>query len=366
MKKLLMNILKMLLGIAVGALAGFFLINNIDIETENIFVFVLMVVILTLIAFYIQLICHEAGHLIFGLISGYSFVSFRIGNIIYTKTNEGYKFKKFSLAGTGGQCLMSPPGNYGEDYPYILYNLGGVLVNIILAILFLVLLLVFKVKGYFGFFSFLMVIIGIIFALTNGIPYKTELAANDGYNALHIGKDKNAMKAFWLTLKINEQQALGKSYSEMNDEWFEIAEDADISNPIISTVLIVNENRYMENKDFTSSKEYIDKILSKDCKVNGIHKNLVTLDKLFIDILENKEGANLDVIKNNELSTFIKAMNNYPSVIRTQYALALVNKDKELEETLINRFEKMAKDYPYPNDIKAERALMSAIKDTFI
>lgn len=38
-----------------------------------------------------------------------------------------------TLAGTGGQCLMSPPEYNGGSYPYVWYNLGGVLVNFLLA-----------------------------------------------------------------------------------------------------------------------------------------------------------------------------------------------------------------------------------------
>ena len=48
----------------------------------------------------LQIIIHEAGHLLFGLISGYHFVSFRIGSYILVKGPEDkLSLKRFHLAG---------------------------------------------------------------------------------------------------------------------------------------------------------------------------------------------------------------------------------------------------------------------------
>lgn len=77
------------------------------------------------LAIILQIIIHEAGHLIGGILTGYKFSSFRIFNFMFIKENDKLKLKKLSLAGTGGQCLMSPPEFIEGKVPYILYNLGG-------------------------------------------------------------------------------------------------------------------------------------------------------------------------------------------------------------------------------------------------
>lgn len=62
------------------------------------------------LAVILQILIHEGGHLIFGLISGYGFVSFRVGSLMLLKGENGrLSFKRYFLAGTAGQCLMSPP-----------------------------------------------------------------------------------------------------------------------------------------------------------------------------------------------------------------------------------------------------------------
>ena len=63
----------------------------------------------TYAAMLIQLIIHEAGHLIFGLMTGYRFSSFRIANLMWVKLDGRIQCRKLHIAGTCGQCLMIPP-----------------------------------------------------------------------------------------------------------------------------------------------------------------------------------------------------------------------------------------------------------------
>ena len=61
------------------------------------------------VALFFHIIIHEAGHLVFGLMTGYKFCSFRVASFMWLKENGKLKLKRLSVAGTGGQCLMSPP-----------------------------------------------------------------------------------------------------------------------------------------------------------------------------------------------------------------------------------------------------------------
>ena len=79
----------------------------------------------------VHTILHEAGHLLFGLATGYKFVSFRIFNRMIAKEKDGLKVRKFSIVGTMGQCVMEPPC-HTEQVPFFWYNAGGVAMNILL------------------------------------------------------------------------------------------------------------------------------------------------------------------------------------------------------------------------------------------
>ena len=65
-------------------------------------------IVCTLVAFILQIVLHEGGHLLFGLLSGYRFVSFRIFNWTLIRQEGKFRLKRFGIAGTGGQCLMLP------------------------------------------------------------------------------------------------------------------------------------------------------------------------------------------------------------------------------------------------------------------
>ncbi len=88
-------------------------------------------VLSAIIAVPLLVLIHEGGHLVCGLISGYRFVSFRIFNMTLIKDNGRLRIKRYAIAGTGGQCLLTPPDKPDDKVPVILYNSGGVLANLL-------------------------------------------------------------------------------------------------------------------------------------------------------------------------------------------------------------------------------------------
>ena len=61
------------------------------------------------ISYLLIIIIHEAGHLVFGLLSGYKYLLFRVGSLILIKRNNKFEFKKMSIQGTAGQFVLMPP-----------------------------------------------------------------------------------------------------------------------------------------------------------------------------------------------------------------------------------------------------------------
>ena len=57
----------------------------------------------------------------------------------------------------------------------------------------------------------------------------------------------------------------------------------------------------------------------------------------------------------------MKAMKDFPSVIRTEYVYALLYEENENKAVKV-KFEKQAKMYPYENEIQAEREFMKISK----
>src|SRR5699024_8670727 len=111
-------------------------------------------------------------------LSGYGFASYRIGSLMWIKQDGKVRFKRFSIAGTGGQCLMTPPELTEEGMPYVLYNLGGVLMNLILAALCLCADFLWAENWYLSAFLIVTALSGVWLAAVNGIPLKLGLLNN--------------------------------------------------------------------------------------------------------------------------------------------------------------------------------------------
>lgn len=107
---------------------------------------------------FLQLTIHEAGHLVFGLKSGYRFSSFRIGSFMWLKENDKIVSRKLRLAGTGGQCLMVPPQMQDGKIPVILYNLGGSIMNLVASAVFLIIYLLIPEDTVISPFCLMMVL----------------------------------------------------------------------------------------------------------------------------------------------------------------------------------------------------------------
>ena len=308
---------------------------------------------------FIQIIVHEGGHLVFGLLSGYQFSSFRVGSFMVVKLDGKLRFKQFSLAGTGGQCLMAPPDLVDGKLPFVLYNLGGSLMNLISAALCLALYFPAREVPYLSLFLLMGAIVGVAYALMNGVPLRLGTVDNDGYNALSMGKDPAALRAFWLQLKLNALLAQGVRLKDMPEAWFQFPDDAELKNSMTATIGVFSCNRLMDAHQFQSARESMGKLLAADSALSGIHQNLLTNDLLYCELLFENRPDRLDRMLNKGQQKFMKAMKTYPSILRTAYAYALLaQKDEKKAKRIKETFQKIGRSYPYPSDWESERELM--------
>ncbi len=311
------------------------------------------------LSWFIHIVIHESGHLIGGLLSGYTFSSFRIGSFMLLKENGKLVSKRLKIAGTGGQCLMAPPEMVNDKFPVVLYNMGGSVMNLVVSLLFIPVLIAAPKGGLFALFSFLMIGMGVISGLGNGIPLHTKTVDNDGYNAISLGKSKDAMRAFWLQMKMNEQLSKGLRLKDMPDEWFEIPSDEAMKNNLVAAIGVSVGNRLMDQHRFEEADALMAHILKIESGMIGLHRNLVICDRIYYELIHENRPEVIASFYTKEQQKFMKAMRTFPSVIRTEYAYALlVEKDQGKAAKSMEAFEKVAKTYPYPNDINSERELI--------
>lgn len=347
-----------------GVICGFIIVWSIDRVSAELslgqgILFFSALLLCMYLAFFFHIIVHEAGHLVFGLMTGYQFSSFRIASFMLLKENGKFKWKRLTVAGTGGQCLMIPPDMKDGKLPFVLYNLGGVFLNSIVGALFLV--------GYLFFSDILLLspillifaVVGILIAMMNGIPMRMGAIDNDGYNAFVLSKSKEAVEALWVQLKVIEQSSKGIRLKDMPDEWFTVPTDEGMKNSMVVTRCVLACNRLMDEERFEEADALMSHLLEIESGIVGLHYDILTCERIYLELIRENRGDVIENMLTQEQKAFMKSMKRSLSVLRTQYALALLWEKNAVKAGAIKSdFEKSAKTHPYPHEIDSERKLM--------
>ena len=311
------------------------------------------------IAIYLQIAVHEAGHLVFGLATGYEFCSCRLGKLMWVKQNGKLSFKRYSLSGTGGQCLMSPPEIKDGKMPVVLYNLGGSIMNLFAAAVSVILFLLLRDAPVVSTIFLMSTVIGVFFAALNGIPMRLGTIDNDGYNALSIRKNENSMRSFYIQLKLVTELSEGKRLKDMPEEWFTVPTDEEMKNSMSATVGVLCCNRLMDTQSFTEAQGLMEHFLSIDSGIVGVQKNLLLCDILYCELMGENRKEKIDELLTKDMKKILKARINNPAALRTQYAYSLICQNNEKAAAKIKkRFDKIIASYPYSGEAESERELL--------
>lgn len=363
-KSLLYLFFNLVLYLVIGALFGAWLTFSSRIRGSFDADFLSMLVLL--LCFYagilIHTVFHEAGHMVFGLLTGYGFVSFRVLRWTWVRKDGRLVVRKYSLPGTLGQCMLSPPKGYADmaDAPYVLYHLGGVLANLIVtAILMGVSLLL---SGSYGrIVCSGLALAGFLLACTNAIPNEPGKLNNDGRNLLELRRSADARRDMQKQLEITALQVNGLRMKEMPEELFEGNPESAKTSMISAYLFAAKANRCMDQQAFEDAKALIDQLTGQDDYLTSqLHRSLLRLDMLYLQALAGERP-----VPEKQDQKILKAYRALLCVCRTRYALALADGDRSKAEAARSDFEKLASDYPYPGDLASEQALLALAEAHF-
>ncbi len=367
----LTGILSIFICMLIGFASGFIIMMIIDrafTDETSVFQDILSIAVLfagLYLSVFLSLIIHEAGHLVFGLISGYKFSSFRIGSLMWVKLDNKITLKRYSIAGTGGQCLMIPPEPINGVFPVKLYNLGGVIANGIAMLISVILFAVTYNSPVICTIFLISAIINLVMGVTNGIPMRLAELDNDGKNAMSLNGNPQSMRAFWLQLKINEATANGTRLKDMPTEWFTLPCDFDMTNPLVGAIAVMQCQRLLDEGKLQEANDATDKLLNSEATLIGLHRNLIVCDKICYELLLNKNKDFASKLLTKQQKQFMKAMKSFPSVLRTNYITALLlDEDTSKADKALAEFEKCVNKHPYAAEIASERDLIDFAKNT--
>lgn len=355
-----------LFSLLLGGCAGVLILNYMEYDPGELRApgSALLLFALCLFSFYLamllQIILHEAGHLIFGLLTGYRFLSFRVFSLILVNEDGKLRFRRYSMAGTGGQCLMIPPRLQDGTMPVLLYNFGGAILNLLTAVLFIALSLLLPPSSFLRLFLRLLALAGIYGALTNGIPLHLGPVDNDGCNALTMLKSREAVRAFWAQLKMMELLSRDIRLQDMPKDWFLLPSEKELQTSSLSAAIgMMAANRLMDQHRFAEADALMERLLTMDSKLPGLYRGQLICDRIFVELIGPNRPEILEGFLSKEQQKLMKAMKTNLSVLRTAWALALLSeKDAAKAQKLAADFDRVAARYPYPCEVEGERELL--------
>ncbi|QJX64205.1 hypothetical protein HLK66_22885 [Niallia circulans] len=317
----------------------------------------ILISVVCFLAFYIiHIILHEGGHLIFGKLTGYSLVSFRVFSWMVVATKDGLKWKKLHMPGTLGQCLMAPPEYVKGKYPFKLYLCGGVIINFLSSLV---------VGGipwiiYGNAFPFpvtLFVLLGLFIGVTNIIPY----GFNDGMTLKMAWSNEKKQWQLFSQFYINAQTSNGVSYQELPEELFALPDGDDGKDYFSQWGLCMQQVRAMDRLDFEEAKRINDILWARKDELISLFRVEVAKERLFLlTVLEGDKEEVQSIYKNKEVKRFlaIKQMSN--KRIAAAYELH-VNGDRQKATALCEEGAQLEKHNPNMTDIVLEKRLMKTL-----
>ncbi len=308
----------------------------------------------------LHVVVHEAGHLVCGLMTGYGFVSFRVGSHIWQKGADGrLHHGRLTLAGTGGQCLLSPPPMKDGRYPFGWYNAGGAMANFLLSAILGLIAWLLWAQPLARVICLEGAILGVAMGLMNIVPLPMAAVANDGSNLLALIRSPEVRQALWLQTKINALLASGLRLREMPEELFPALPEEALDQPMVMGSAIMNANRSMDAGELPAALTAIRRLLTREQSMLPLYRAMLLCDGAALELLLDEPATLAQKLEEKDTARLLKAMQTMPPMIRTKVIIALL-RDHDLEgaKKLREAFDKAAATWPNPQEIEGERELL--------
>ena len=121
----------------------------------------------------------------------------------------------------------------------------------------------------------------------------------------------------------------------------------------------------MDQHRFREADELMAQLLELD-SLMGLHRNMMVCDRIFVELIGAGRPEIVERFRTKDFEKGLKAMRSLPSVLRTEYAQALLlEKDPKKAERILAQFDVQTKSYPYPCEVEGERELMKIARDKY-
>lgn len=306
-------------------------------------------------------VIHEGGHLIFGRLSGYKFVSFRIFKYTFIRQDGKMAVKPFSIAGTGGQCLLSPPDAEEAKIPVVWYNLGGVIANLV-SILIILPIFRMNINPFVKEFGLIFILASAIMIVLNGIPLRISGICNDGMNAIQLRKNKEGKHGMLIQLRANALIQEGIRPKDMPDEFFLMQESIDYRDTLQVSIPVMAASRLLDEGRIADARKSFEELYRHSADIMPLYVKEIACELTYIYLVEG-EIDKAKELYTKDLQKYVKAYSKVMSSkerLLCAVALRMDNnpeKARGIYETLVSRRDH----YLLQGEVNSDIALMKEL-----
>jgi hypothetical protein len=284
------------------------------------------------------------------------------------KEKNKMKIKKYAVADTAGECVMMPPEIKKGKYPYVLFRISGIAMNLATAIIAIILLLVVNPIGKYpwNMWCVIYAVVGIITSLYNGIPVIIDGIPNDGYVLLHMLESKEARLAVHSQLLIYAFLSKGGSYSDVPYEQFCFNSTGEIRNFLVIRVKMLEYKWHLEHLDFVQAAKCLEATNQFFNSLPRSQQYEINSEKMFVEILCDKDDDIISKLYNSDVRKYIEDSQDTLTKNRIQMAYnAGIKQDMREAHKNYMQLKSGAKSAPIKGETELQLMLGEYVYDKF-
>ena len=312
--------------------------------------------------FFLGITIHELGHLVFGLTSGYTFNSLRVGSVELFKDGSKNKFnlsRRFVL----GQCVMIPSANE-DEFKFIGYNLGGIIFSAIFCTIFSVMLLILDSNDLLSIVLSFGLFPNIFLLLYSAVPISFFGMPSDTLNAITASNSDDAKHGMYMMLRVEYELMNGKRYRDYDSNIFRINNEANLSNYFIAYILMLEAYRLIDLKLYSDAIVEYSKIDLE--KLPVAYSGEIKASLMFCYAIHDSNKKRLgELFEEKEIVTLLKSSGFSFSKCLAIYEYFIAGNKAEAEKW-IDRAKKEASNYPNKGQRIMELDRIKQLERTFL
>lgn len=377
------NVLRILISLIAGAVVGLALVpvgiwlvdgggnepgGGGDIDAKVFAMIVVTMVVCMALAYVVNTALHEVGHLVGGLLSGYRFLSYRVFCLTLTRDEGGRLcFRRYSLAGTAGQCLMLPPEGDGAGLPFVCYHAGGVVMNLVVVVVSVVVLRL-TLPGFFWLsLGLMMLFVGLFMALLNGLPLKINGFPNDGRNLLDLSHSPEMRRNVVNQMRVVGAYSQGRRLVEMPREWLQRVDDLDAKN-MHQLASQINYIGLLEDEGrFDDARLEAESLMGDDSRLPQLIRMELGGERLFLELATLRRTEVVDRLWDATLQKYVRRTSRFSAGKQAVlFAVELVlNGDREGALDRLQTVRRRLDSYAFPGEARVAITMMENLLNNY-